>query len=87
MFITETVEYSETSVSMIYWGLPGGPGAELVLPMQGARVPPLVRELDPHAATETLHATAKLPCNTGSPACALSWPTEVGWREVGEVQE
>ena len=53
---------------MIYWGFPGGPGAESVLPMQGAWVPPLVRELDPRAATKTLHATTKLLCNTGSPA-------------------
>ena len=39
-----------------------------MLPMQGAWVPPLVRELDPRAATKTLHATTKLLCNTGSPA-------------------
>ena len=37
---------------------PGGPVAKTVLPMHGAWVPSLVRELDP-----TCHATTKTQCS------------------------
>ena len=40
---------------------PGGPEADSVLPKQGVWVWSLVRELDPTAATKSLHAKTKIP--------------------------
>ena len=40
---------------------PGGLEADSVLSMQGAQVQSLVRKLDPHATTKSLHAATKAP--------------------------
>lgn len=51
----EITQYSKS----LYQDFPSGPGYKL--PMQGAGVQRLVRELDPHATTKSLHATAGRP--------------------------
>ena len=38
---------------------PGGPVAKTVLPMQGAQVQPLIRELDPNTTTKSLRDSTK----------------------------
>ena len=36
-------------------------GQDFMLPVQGAQVQFLVRELDPHATSKSLHASTKIP--------------------------
>ena len=43
------------------WDFPGGPVVKTLLPMQGAPVQGLVKDLDPHALTKSSQAATKDP--------------------------
>ena len=49
----QTGQYTADQIyELLLQGLLGGPAAKILLPVQGAWVQSLVRELDPHAATK-----------------------------------
>ena len=60
-------------------GVPGGPVVETVLPLQGAQVPSLVRELRSHRPWSTAKKKRKMPPNVASLSVSFDFiPESVG---------